>query len=172
MIQNNNEVHDWLERLGARGILTIVVFILILVATLLLNYQQYGFGRGKVVIDGQVEVTVEIAASEATRERGLSGRVTLVDDSGMLFLFNAPARYTFWMKEMRFPIDVLWIRDGKIVDLAFNIQPLESDQTATRFSPLYPADAVLEVPAGFAARHGLRLDLPVKFYIDKKGAIR
>ncbi|MBU0625528.1 DUF192 domain-containing protein [Patescibacteria group bacterium] len=172
MESDANKKPDQPQQLGTRGILTLVTLSVIIVMTFLLRYQQHGFGRGEVVIGEDIKIKVEVAATEATREKGLAGRTKLMVDEGMLFLFAEPARYVFWMKDMKIPIDVIWIKSGEIVDLTVNVQPAEKNEPAPTFSPLYAAEAVLEVPAGFIAEHGLRLGLPVIYRIDRRGALR
>lgn len=144
----------------------------LLVLAAVLRWQYAGFGKGQVVIGEDVVVKVDVAASDHTRERGLSGREALRPDEGMLFLFPIPAKYTFWMKDMRFPLDAVWIKDGEIVDLSIGVRPGEPGEQIPVFFPVVPADSVLEVPAGFAARHGLRLGMPVTVRIDRRGTLR
>ena len=160
------------ESVDAKAILAIALIVVVIVATGLLRYHQSGFGKGTVTIGDGPAIPVEIAASDATRERGLSGRKSMDPDSGMLFLFSVPDRYVFWMKGMNFPIDAIWIRGGEIVDITAGIEPPAEGEVVSFFSPSTEVDSVLEVPAGFAARYGLRLDLPVKFDIDRRGALR
>jgi len=160
------------NELGARAMLTVAVLVVILIMTGLLRYQQAGFGKGSVTIGDGPAIPVEIAASDTTRERGLSGRESMEPESGMLFLFAAPDRYVFWMKGMEFPLDAIWMREGEIVDITTGLEPAAEGGAIPFFSPMDKADSVLEVPAGFAARHGLKLGLPVKFDIDRRGALR
>ncbi|MFH1047181.1 MAG: DUF192 domain-containing protein [Patescibacteria group bacterium] len=157
---------------GTKGIIALVVLILMTVSTLLLRYQQSGLGSGTVTIDQRIEVSVDVAASDVTRARGLSGRTSLALDQGLLFLFAQPDKYVFWMKDMNFPLDVIWIKDGEIVDLTLDIRPAADGENIPTFAPLFEADAVLEVPAGFAQQHGLKLGLPVTYRIDRRGALR
>ncbi len=82
---------------------------------------------------------------------GLSNRAGLADNVGMLFVFNPPTMDGFWMKDMRFPLDIIWAgSDGTITTLYKNISP---DTYPTSFYPSVPATYVLEVPAGFADEH-------------------
>ncbi|MFZ1720091.1 MAG: DUF192 domain-containing protein [Candidatus Moraniibacteriota bacterium] len=99
-----------------------------------------------VVRIGDRQFLVELADTPALRERGLGYRETLLSGHGMLFLFpdRPPDRYAFWMKGMRFPLDIAWIRDGQVVFIERNI-PAESEDI---FRPLAEADSVLEVNAG------------------------
>src|SRR5512136_601336 len=73
------------------------------------------------VMVGGVRFEVEVAQTPGTREKGLSGRTGLVDGQGMLFVFDKPDRYMFWMKDMLFPIDIIYIRGGRIVDMALDL---------------------------------------------------
>lgn len=105
--------------------------------------------RGQVVI-GQHTFKVEFAETLASQEQGLSDRNAMAQDEGMLFIFSAPKISTFWMKGMQFPLDVLWIEDGVIVDISRNIPPPSQTGGVPRtMSPTTPADMVLEINAGF-----------------------
>jgi len=104
---------------------------------------------------GNAGLVVEIANTEQEKARGFSNRDTLDMDSGMLFLFSELAVRHFWMKNMRFPIDVLWIARGSVVGLQENI-PFQSDTgEVVRFESNEPADMVLEVSAGWIKEHGV-----------------
>ena len=89
------------------------------------------------------------------REKGLSDHEPLAADEGMLFIFPTEGTYSFWMKDMRFPIDVLWIsREKKVVDMWQNATP-ESFPLA--FTPKTVAMYVLELPADFATHNNVRI---------------
>jgi len=108
-----------------------------------------------MVIAGRVSLTVELARTPEQQIRGLSGRPGLKSGNGMLFVYDRPQPVSIWMKDMRFPLDIVWIRDGRIVKLEKNAPPLtpagpERIYTAT-------ADLVLEVPAGFTGRKRIRV---------------
>ncbi len=123
--------------------------------------RQQGLPTRTLVLSGE-SVTVELAATPAQRVQGLSGRAALAADHGMLFVFPAVDRYGFWMKDMRFPIDIVWIRDdGSIVSVNNSVLP----QTyPTDFYPVEPVRFVLELPAGFATSYhliaGSKITLP------------
>src|SRR4051812_48326835 len=67
---------------------------------------------GEVVVEGKI-ISIEVADTPEARERGPSGRESLPQGSGVLFVFDAPATYGFWMKDMRFPIDIVWLDEEK-----------------------------------------------------------
>jgi hypothetical protein len=109
-------------------------------------------------------VRAEISDSDIERERGLSGRDRLGETEGMLFLFDQPGRPVFWMKEMNFPIDIIWINGEMVVAVDQNIpSPSPGDGELPVFRAETDVDRVLEVNAGFVDDHGVsvgdRLDI-------------
>lgn len=97
---------------------------------------------------------IEVADTIDKREKGLGGRDSLPADQGMFFPFPAAQYWVFWMKGMRFPIDIIWIQDGKVVDIDADV-PAPKGLPLETYSPTAPADAVLELNAGIAADIGL-----------------
>ena len=146
--------------------------IAMIIGVLVLGLHQRKFGQGTVVLGDDVKVSVTVAASDTTRERGLSGRKMLAKNEGMLFLFDCSNRYAFWMKNMLFPLDILWIQDGILVDMTTDVPVPTPGEQLPLFSPQLPVNRVLEVPAGFAKAHGLRTGLAVAFYLDNEKEIK
>ncbi len=106
---------------------------------------------------GERVIEVERAVTSEQRTRGLSFRSGLVKNTGMLFVFTSDDRYGFWMKDMRFSIDIIWLDASyKIVDMKEWVTPATYP---TVFYPSAPARYVLEVPAGFVQEHGLSVGL-------------
>ncbi len=93
---------------------------------------------------------LEIADEAGEREAGLSDRPPLRDSEGMVFVFEKEGIYPFWMKDMRFPLDILYLRDGVVTEVFFGIPPPASGQEPVTVRPQKPANQVLEVRAGFA----------------------
>lgn len=105
-----------------------------------------------LVLDGHT-ISVSVADTDEERVQGLSGRSGLAPDEGMLFVFNTDGKYAFWMKDMRFPIDILWLSaDGRIRYIAPNVSPDTYPQT---FVSTALARYVLELPAGYAEENGV-----------------
>lgn len=103
---------------------------------------------------GDEVFALEVADSSATRERGLSGRIGLAPNTGMIFVFENLGRYSFWMKDMIFPIDMIWLRDDWcIVHIVADADP---ESYPTIFAPPVPALYIVEIGAGEAARLGLK----------------
>ena len=113
-----------------------------------------------VQLDGQT-INVTIASTDAERQLGLGGRSGLAPDEGMLFVFQSDGEYGFWMKDMQFSIDMVWISaDKKIVYMAQNVSP---DTYPEDFVPTAPARYVLELPAGYATAHNVKVGDSVQF---------
>lgn len=99
---------------------------------------------------------VEIAQTLEQKAKGLAGRDSLADRHGMVFPFTKKSVLSFTMQGMRFPLDIIWIADGKIVDISQNLQP-DTGMLASAYRPKAPADMVLELNAGVAAADGLKI---------------
>jgi hypothetical protein len=118
-----------------------------------------------LVIAKRVTVTAELAQSPHEKMRGLSGRPGLKPGHGMLFVYGEPQPIGIWMKDMRFSLDILWIRDGRIVRIEKNAPPLVPAGPERVYSAM--AELVLEVPAGFTTQQQIRVGDPVKIEIPK-----
>lgn len=108
-----------------------------------------------ITIRDQV-VTLEITKGRAEQARGLGGRDGLAWGHGMLFAYPSPRFPGFWMKNMRFDIDIVWIRGDHIVDISHRVPHFE-DHPGPTIKPKELTDTVLEVPAGYAQAHGWRI---------------
>ena len=106
---------------------------------------------------GGVNVAIEIADTIGKQQQGLSGRERLPEDHGMYFPMGPPQTYTFWMKDMQFPLDIIWIRDGHIVDISENVPYPVGDHPPAVVQPKEPATGVLEVNAGFTEKHAIKI---------------
>lgn len=112
---------------------------------------------------GENGFAFEIVASPEARAQGLSGRTELPSGYGMLFVFDLPDRYGFWMKDMLLPIDLIWLADdGTILGITENVSP---DSYPKPFFPPVPVRLVLETRVGEAAAQGWvvgsRIPLPL-----------
>ncbi len=115
-----------------------------------------------VVPDG-TRVHLELAVTDEERQLGLMFRDSLRADAGMLFVFPEDAPYQFWMKNTFIPLDLIWISaSGQVVDVRRNVQPCRFDP-CPGYDPSGPARAVLEVNARFAAKHGVRPGVHLRF---------
>lgn len=106
-------------------------------------------------------VDVEIVETPESQRRGLGERDGLAWDDGMLFVYETPRSVAIWMKAMRFDIDIVWIHEGRIIDMAWRV-PHDVPESLPVYRPRSPADMVLEVPAGYAEAQGWRIGDRIK----------
>ena len=111
-------------------------------------YYQRLTGQSVTVSVKGVTIGTEVEHSAHAKAKGLSGRRNLPLDRGMLFRFETPGKYEFIMQDMRFALDIIWIQDGKIVDIWKSASP-NSDPPVSHI-PTQVASDVLEVRAGVA----------------------
>lgn len=109
-----------------------------------------------------VSVNVELALTPESQIRGLSGRNELKEDDGMLFVFNNIGYHSFWMKDMKFPIDIIWIGDDlQIVYIKKDAQPKSYPDV---YTPDKKAKYVLEVISGFSQKNNLKEGDKILFF--------
>jgi hypothetical protein len=136
--------------------LTISIFLLILALAIFFLF----FSRQKTEFSiNNQKFQMEISKTGAEREEGLSGRNNLCKNCGMLFVFSEEGKHGFWMKEMKFDLDIAWISKGKIVYIAKNV----SRNFKEIIIPETDADRVLELKAGTADELGIRVGDKIKF---------
>ena len=114
---------------------------------------------------GGVPLTVELAYQPADRALGLSYREGLAPGTGMLFLFEEPAPRSFWMRDMQFCIDIIWIENGVIQGAAESVcpePPGTADADLRSYASPVPVTYVLEVPAGWLDAYGFGVGTPVE----------
>jgi hypothetical protein len=113
---------------------------------------------------GAQTLNVEIANTPAERQQGLSDRKSMAQNQGMLFNFGSPVTPAFWMKDMNFNLDFIWIAGGKVVGIASDVPAPQSP--ADKLQLYYPpsaVDEVLEVNAGWAKKNNITAGDEVKF---------
>lgn len=170
-----NKYHQKLENKPARGIKKNLFSVLMFIVFFAIGMYGYNclsekvcevesinrFVRQDVTITTpKGAITAEVADTKSSRELGLSGRPVMKDNEGLLFVFDVPGRYGFWMKDMIFPLDILWINENGIV--------VEIERKATvesypkTFINAAPASYVLELNAGVAEKQGLFIGSKIK----------
>ena len=130
----------------------------------------FGFARKGTLPTGEVKIgeqvfKVVVAKDMMSRAQGLSGREKLEEGMGMFFIFDGFGKYGFWMKDMKFAIDIVWISGNKIVGFQENAQP-EPTKTIFGLTTYYPpeeADKVLELNTGAVAKYGFKVGDVVEF---------
>lgn len=122
---------------------------------------QPPYYKKRSVTLGGVVITADIADSDVLRAQGLSGRAELAHGQGMLFIFDTLGTHGFWMKEMEFAIDLLWIDEHKVV-----IDYIKQFEPKTYPKVYYPnkvALYVLELPSGFIDAHNIKIGEQLEF---------
>jgi uncharacterized protein len=133
----------------------LVIISSILLVLFLIGYYIKNPLITRVSINGHV-IPVELAVTNEEKQRGLGYRDSLDPNSGMLFVYGHPEQYGFWMKGMRFPIDIIWIADNLVVDISHNV-PVATTSTIPHYAPKVPVNKVLEVNAGKARQWGIEI---------------
>lgn len=139
------------------SILVLVIGVIVLVAVgFFLTAGTSSAKLRTLTISGDSSVQVELATTEAQQAKGLGGRKSLPADQGMLFLFTDYTVKKFWMKDLSFPLDLIWIYDGKIVGIEKNLPPAGFNPEVSYDSP-GPVNMVLEVNGGWAETNEIKI---------------
>jgi len=114
--------------------------------------------HAKATING-FDVISDVAFTDEQKTKGLDIKNNLTEDQGMLFVFQQPGRYGFWMTGMKFPIDIIWIDgNGSVTHIEHNLKPCPPD-SFNLFCPVYSPERdslyVLETVAGFSVKHNI-----------------
>jgi len=114
------------------------------------------YKEGEVSIRGE-QFRVEVADTPTKREVGLGGKEPLEQNEGMLFIFETLRSRSFWMRDVTFPIDIIWIAEESVVGFDIDVQPEPGVplHKLTHYRSIEPVDMVLEVPAGTVDRIGI-----------------
>lgn len=104
---------------------------------------------------------LEVAKSRQQQAIGLMYRTFLPANRGMLFPFNPPQSVQFWMKHCRLPLDMIFLRQGKVIAIAANTPPCKSDPCPV-YGPNELTDQVIEIRGGLAASIGLKVGANIK----------
>jgi uncharacterized protein len=149
----------------------LIIFFLILViaslATFFLNRGNPPYTDGVIELANQ-KINIELADEIDEQINGLSNRVSIKDNEGMLFVYEKQHKPTFWMKGMEFSIDIIWILDNKVVDITADVQPEPGVPSSDlrHYSPKVSIDKVLEVNSSWARKNGLRIGDEVQIILD------
>jgi len=147
-MENKSKINK--ERFFAFLLIASVIFVFFI----LLRKEDGGAMRQTATITiRDTAIAVEIADASEERALGLGGRGALGENEGMFFIFEQPGYHAFWMRNMKFPLDIIWIDENfTIVHVQENISP---DTFPNQYVSLDPARYVLEVNAGFSEKHSI-----------------
>jgi len=124
-----------------------------LTASVVTNFYRFTY---PVCFKKNLCVEVEVADTPDKRSKGLMYREKLGQDNGMLFIFPQTRTWSFWMKNTKIPLDMIWIKkDGTIADIKQNVQPCTADPCPA-YTPQREALYVVEVNANYTLKHGIK----------------
>ena len=153
------ETRGWRHRrrLARAAALTTALTVAAIAATTPALAQYAAARRAEAQFADKTVVSLEVARTEAERAKGLMFRTDLAEQAGMIFLFERPGIYPFWMKNTLIPLDMLWTdTSGKIAWIAESVPPCKADP-CPEYPPRAEAQYVIELRAGFAKRHGVKV---------------
>ena len=126
-----------------------------------------GYRQTNVTVNGLI-LSADISASNEQRTKGLSVKDALAENEAMLFVFDNEDEHTFWMKDMKFPIDIIWINDNKtVVHIEHNLQPCGYGLLCPTYKPGQDSLYVLETVGGFAEKHDVVQGTRVQFELNE-----
>ncbi len=144
-------------------LLIFFVFVGIIANELNSNDIDITVNISKVCFDGSC-ISVEIPRGMDEMARGLMFREKLNEDEGMLFIFQCEDKYPFWMKNMKFPIDIIWMdSNGRVVHIERSVPPCKREPCII-YKPKVKAKYVLEVVANFTIKQNITLNSNAVFY--------
>ncbi len=147
---------------GSKILLGALIIIAAAIIILFVNKKSNGL-QPQVCIK-TVCFNVEIAKTFSERERGLMFRKNLAENFGMLFIFESPGVYPFWMKNTFVPLDIIWISEGKeVVFIKENAQPCAKGTACESIDPRAQSGYVLEISAGEADKAKILIGDSVNF---------
>lgn len=151
------------------GLFALLIIVAIIIATFQnsskgsLPFLTNVFLKTPSATIGKQSFSLSLAKKPKELEKGLSERKSLASNEGMLFVFDKPDYYSFWMKNMKFPIDMIFIKKNRIVTIYQDVQsPKSKDETSPIFKPEEPADMVLEINAGLSKKYNIKKGDEVK----------
>jgi len=143
------------------------------IASLILSAGEGALAMMPKVKLGNETVKLEVAQSKKEIEDGLMYRTSMPETQGMVFLFHPTSHVAFWMYHTLIPLDMLFVKDGKIVKICKDVPPCKNKDPEGKDCPVYPdrnlieVSEVIEVNGGFCDRHGVKEGDEVKFDFKK-----
>ncbi len=131
-----------------------------------IRFSNASYQRVNITLNDQVLIA-DVSATNEQRTKGLTVKDALAENEAMLFVFDDEAKHKFWMKDMKFPIDIIWIgSDKSVVDIENSLQPCNSGLLCSRYEPDGDSLYVLETVSGFAQKHGIVKGTIVEFELN------
>ncbi|HLD92378.1 MAG TPA: DUF192 domain-containing protein [Patescibacteria group bacterium] len=115
--------------------------------------------NAKIIKIDDTEIEVEVAKTNEERAKGLSNREKLDENSGMIFVFSKDSKPSFWMKDTKISLDIIWINDSIITGIEKNVQPEpgKADSELKKYPAPSSIDYVLEINGGFSDKNKIKV---------------
>ncbi len=124
------------------------------------------YQRVNITVNEQV-LFADVSTTNEQRTKGLTVKDALAENEAMLFVFDNEAKHRFWMKDMKFPIDIMWIGSDKtVIDIENSVQPCSYGLLCSTYEPEGDSLYVLETAGGFAQRYGIVKGTFVQFELN------
>jgi len=136
-----------------------IIFIVLAIIVILILVLVFFNKQEPTLINATIKnqpLKLELALNNKQWFDGLSNRASLCDNCGMLFIFPDLSAKTFVMRQMNFPLDIIWLNNKTVIAYAENLQP-EASPPYTPYQSPEPVNAVLEVPAGFVKTNNIKI---------------
>ncbi|OGY79613.1 MAG: hypothetical protein A3B74_02460 [Candidatus Kerfeldbacteria bacterium RIFCSPHIGHO2_02_FULL_42_14] len=128
------------------------------------NHADNALSRTRVRTPNGATIEVELALTNNEQRKGLQGREQVPFGTGMLFIFTEKEMRTFWMKDVLVPLDIVWLKDKRIVGIVENAQPPKNEKIPTFISPV-PVDAVLEISGEALEQYNLKIGENLQYQV-------
>lgn len=140
----------------------ILLSILVFVLMVFIVQTRPPTTKSSVEINGKV-FSIDVARTNKQKEEGLAIYDKLPEDKGMVFVFESPDYYSFWMKNMKFSIDIIFINKNKITDIYKNVlPPKNADDKLPTYKAREKSDIVLEINSGLSDKYNFKIGDTVK----------
>ena len=146
------------------AIFLILVFGMVFVQNYLKTKKFSLLEKNSIITINNRTFELRVADSQKEKEIGLSATKSLQENQGMIFIFDKPDYYPFWMKNMTIPIDIIYINNDKIVTIINNAPPPKNqDENLTIYIPTEPSSKVLEIKAGLSKTYNFKKGDEVRY---------
>lgn len=152
---------EWLKNSKIIIIAVIFVIFFLIAIELFLNPIEETIPQATATINSHT-INLEIATTQVQQNKGLSGRLSMPEDHGMLFIFEGYQNQSFWMKDMQFSIDIVWIKDNTVVGFTKDL-PIPTELPLPIYSPPEPINFVLELNQGAIDKYNIKTGDIIEF---------
>lgn len=145
----------------------LILFLLVIIFFIFFNVKSSGktFAKIPYLTINDAKVNLMIADDSKEQILGLSYQKSLEKNSGMLFIFDDKQVRSFWMKDMNFPLDIIWINDNKIVSIDKSLPPA-GERPQMSYSSKLPINYALEVNGGFCESNNIKVGDEIKYFLQ------